>query len=135
MDQVTHNLLCTISDESISNIQDSCVPVRKHLYQPKWIAWCKTNCGNPPGSHPACRGTGVHVKCKCSVDSSASERFDDDLNSSNVLPIHRHPFFSFPKSSASNAILPYENQSNQIVQYVPLGNKFNYILRTYRYLK
>jgi len=122
-------------DERVSNIQGSCVPIRKHLHIPKWIAWCQSNCGNPPGLHPACRGNSVHAKCKCSVDSSSSERFDDDLNSTNVLPIHRHPFLSFPKPIASNAILPYENQSNQIVQYMPLGNKFNYILRTYRYIK
>ena len=133
--QITHNLISTVSDERVSNNQGSCVPIRKHLHIPKWIAWCQSNCGKPPGLHPACRGNGVHAKCKCSVDSSAVEGFDNDLNSNNVLPIHRHPFLSFPKSIASNAILPYENQSNQIVQYMPLGNKFNYILRTYRYLK
>ena len=133
--QMTHNLISTVSDERVSNIQGSCVPIRKHLHIPKWIAWCQSNCGKPPGLHPACRGNGVHVKCKCSDGSSAVEGSDDDLNSSNVLPIHRHPFLSFPKPIASNAILPYENQSNQIVQYMPLGNKFNYILRTYRYIK
>ena len=45
--------------------QQKCIPILELANQANWITWCNTNCGNPPGTHPACTGEGVHAKCTC----------------------------------------------------------------------
>ena len=49
----------------IAKEPNSCTPIPELWNEQKWVTWCKTNCGNPAGSHPACNGTGAHVKCTC----------------------------------------------------------------------
>ena len=58
------------------NQHSSCVPIPALSNQPSWIAWCKANCGNPPGSHPACKeSSGIHAKCTCGQSSSKFNNF------------------------------------------------------------
>ena len=47
----------------------TCVPIPELSSRPSWISWCQTNCKTAAGTHPACDGDGVHVKCKCGEDS------------------------------------------------------------------
>ena len=58
-------ILWTADNDVQASDQIGCVPIQQLSNQPSWISWCNTNCGNPPGSHPACNGQGAHVKCKC----------------------------------------------------------------------
>ena len=64
------NCLMIVVVTEAHNQQSSCVPIPALSNQPSWISWCKANCGNPPGSHPACKkSSGIHAKCTCGPSS------------------------------------------------------------------
>ena len=50
--------------------QGYCTPKPELENQGNWEEWCKTNCGTPPGTAPACDGSGnAYVKCICGQNS------------------------------------------------------------------
>ena len=70
------NCLMIVVVTEAHNQQSSCVPIPALSNQPSWISWCKANCGNPPGSHPACKkSSGIHAKCTCGPSSCTFNNF------------------------------------------------------------